>query len=632
MRRRAGTRPNNRRRARPLLEALEGRQLLTGPQASISQDIQKLQDLQSAEAAIAVQHARLNVGTFNAATGFFTGLGGPGPDDTSYFDLADPGGNEGPIMKPRHIYRPHESPTEAFINAVDVGLTFSVSNTNGGFSVTANNHTVSAGPGQNSLTVEVGTDSQVAYTVTAGNASYSGQFSIIRPPHIAVGTIPLIPLGVIYDVPQGQAGKNQIQLTTTSGTTTTVSVSFSQENSSSTEVPWDVGLTVLSSVKTIADTSSKVLGNFKAHLSSSQGDQTSGNQGTTGGDQSSGGQGTQDVSKLIGNIGNWVSDIALGSSIISNLLGSTDTTKITGGTIEQDTSDSLTITTSGTYIPGTKMGPGNGDLIRYLQNAQMVGIGWNGQVTMAPLPGLQVRQQSVYFLKQRLKALGTSNAPDPVTGLDRTSILALLALDPLAGGGVNASLDSSRFVKLGNYGVNGGTDTETFTSSSTQSQTDTNTETTSTVQTDKAGWLGFLGIGVTDNNTTKTTVTNKTSTKQDSTRSVAATLTLVAGANEYYTVDVYYDTLFGTLLVRKVGPSLFRAPARAPVAFKSGGHRIGVIKVTAPPKPSAPTYVPAAPAAPTPAPVTPPARPIFVASDRNLPAIRHVERMFLDDL
>src|SRR5262249_61885647 len=100
-------------------------------------------------------------------------------------------------------------PAQTSIKSVHVGLTFEVTIPRWGkFSVTANGTTVPAAPGQKQVTIEVGTPSHVDYTVSSSYQSYSGSFDIIRPPHLGVATIPVIPLAVVYDAPQANAHLN----------------------------------------------------------------------------------------------------------------------------------------------------------------------------------------------------------------------------------------------------------------------------------------------------------------------------------------------------------------------------------------------------------------------------------------
>src|SRR5262249_6469031 len=95
MRRRTATRSNNRRRLRPLLESMEGRQLLS----VADQVYAALQQYQMQQQALATVHGTVDVGTFNATNGFFTGLGG------SIWVSDNPGGpGTGPIMKPGKPY------------------------------------------------------------------------------------------------------------------------------------------------------------------------------------------------------------------------------------------------------------------------------------------------------------------------------------------------------------------------------------------------------------------------------------------------------------------------------------------------------------------------------------------------
>ena len=99
-----------------------------------------LQQFQMQQQAFATVHGTVDVGTFDARTGVFTGLGGS-------VWVSDPGGDpdRGPIYKPRP---PHPGPGEpgvTYLNSVNVGLTFEVANAQqGGYSVTVNGTTVSA--------------------------------------------------------------------------------------------------------------------------------------------------------------------------------------------------------------------------------------------------------------------------------------------------------------------------------------------------------------------------------------------------------------------------------------------------------------------------------------------------------
>ena len=126
--------------------------------------------------------------------------------------------------------------------------------------MTANGTTVSAGPGANALTVEVGTASTVTYTVSSGSASYSGSFSIVRPPYMAVGTIPIVPLAVVYDAPQGNSGgPNETELIQTGTQSTTVNLNYTTNNSTTTPGTVPTSYSALSEVESVWSAASKAI-------------------------------------------------------------------------------------------------------------------------------------------------------------------------------------------------------------------------------------------------------------------------------------------------------------------------------------------------------------------------------------
>jgi hypothetical protein len=492
----------NIRRSRPLLESLEGRQLLSSTPAQV---YAALQQYQNQETSIIAENGTVNVGTFNPLLGSFAGLGGKSP----LADLGGDGVNLGPIVKPPIVRPPIIYPTQTFIDALNVELTFYVTHSLGNFTVTANGTTVSAQPGATALSVQVGAASTVTYKVSSGSASYSGSFSIVRPPYMAVATIPIIPLAVVYDAPGSQNETERIQ---TSSQSATVNLNYTTNNSTTTPgtVPTSYG--DLPEVESVWNAASKAL-------------------------------------SIIPGVSSLVSG---GASLVSSLLGSVTTSNTIGTYDVTATTNGITYATTDTLIPTTHLGPGEGDVIEFITGAPFVMVGWNGQATTAELPGGEVQALSVSFLKQQLASLGTSNAPDPTTGLDRTTIQALLSLDPLATGGPNAPLDPNRFAYLGTYGINGAQWTHTFSVSLSTSQMNASTQTVENLETDQSGLLGFLGIGVTDNKTTQVTVTNTSSQTNSSSDTVSATVTLNAGADEYYTVQAFYDTAFGTVLLEEV--------------------------------------------------------------------------------
>jgi hypothetical protein len=522
----------DRRRARPQLEGLEGRKLLTGAPSTVTPTaslIQKASDTSSAadqvylglqqvagQLAIAAEHGTIPVGTFDRTSGKFTGLGGiPVEND----DPPDWDPTRGGPLKP--IKKPPSKPVPgvAYLNAVNAGLTFSVTGDPGDFSVTANGTTVSAAPGQYTVAVEVGTATNVAWTVRAGVRSYSSTLQIHRPPHIGVATIPIVPLAVVYDVPQDNAGQNVTTVTQTSGRSTTVSMTVSTENSTSTPADVPGGYSDLMAVRKVLSSAGPVL---------------------------------SAIPGVGGTFGQVLAAAGRGFSLISGFLGSADAVRTNVTTDARVTSHGVSYTDTGTSTPNTHLGPGDGDVIRFIRDVRLVTASFDGQAATAKLSDKGIQSISVHLLKAKLKSLGSSDAPDPETGLDRKTIQALLALDPLAAGGPDAPLDPARFQSMGVYGVNGTRDTYEFSCTLTSQQANASTQTTVNAENYTPGALSFLGLGVTDNKSTKVTVTNTATATDGASQTRAVRVTLNAGANEYYNVEAFYDSVFGTVLYRKV--------------------------------------------------------------------------------
>jgi hypothetical protein len=576
----------NTRRLRPLAESLEWRQLLT---LTPNQTFAALEQLQNQQALLARANGTINVGTFNAQSGTFAGLGGKSLSEI----IASANFNRLPMLKPPSPVPITYYPTETYIDAVNVGLVFQVIHRQGDFTVTANDKTVSAAPGENMLTVNVGTSSRVTYTVSSGGKAYSGSFTIVRPPYIGVATIPIVPLAVVYDAPQGDS----TVFTHMDSLSTTVSLQYS--NSSSTTTPGTSAYGDLTEVENVWNVASKALA-------------------------------------FIPTVGGAVSSVV--SAVSGVLFGSAQATTTDGSVNATETTNGVTYTTTDTITPTTHLGPGEGDVIEFMTDERIVAVGWNGQVTLTQLPGGgQVWAISVHGLKQILASLGTSNAVDRETGLDRASIQALLNLDPLATGGPNAPLNSSRFVSLGTFGINGAQWTHTFSDTFSTSEMNSSTRTVENMEIDQAGWLAFLGLGVTQTRTTAITVTNASSKTDSASHTVSATVTLNAGANEYDNYQFFYDTVFGSILIQEVPapppPPTVKTPViKLPIELHSGVFLAGATGRTPLVTRAEPTPGNAATAA-TSEPAQPPIRLAYVTSDpAPVPVILRRQFVRQDDI
>lgn len=64
------------------------------------------------------------------------------------------------------------------------------------------------------------------------------------------------------------------------------------------------------------------------------------------------------------------------------------------------------------------------------------------------------------------------------------------------------------------------------------------------------GWLSFFGLGVTERETIKTTVTQSNLVKATSERIDCATIDFSSEVDENYKVELYYDRVYGTFACR----------------------------------------------------------------------------------
>lgn len=251
-------------------------------------------------------------------------------------------------------------------------------------------------------------------------------------------------------------------------------------------------------------------------------------------------------------------------TVINGILGSATSTTTTGTTVNSDSSLGLTHFSDTTYSTNALLGPGLGDVVVFYKNARLAWVLVDGKVSLTLLDRGHLMMVTVDLLRNEL-ATARAGYPAPVTGLDATSLEALIRLDPLAttritaGDDTNlgATLAAPRFRQGQSLTINGVSFTQTVGHTITQVDTTTTQSTTSTVTECHRGWLSMLGIGETRNGTYTTTTTLGTSRTESVSSTASAQYSLQAAANEAYTLDVYYDTLFGSFLTRKPQAPLY---------------------------------------------------------------------------
>jgi hypothetical protein len=168
-------------------------------------------------------HANFSVGTFNAATGSFSGTV---TRDVCAYDYEF-----------RRVICEPGPPPQVTVNGVHVGFTVRWQNASGSVTVTVNgkSKTVSAGNGQ--ATIEIGRAREAGWRIVANGRSFEDAVVLNRPRVVGAGvfTINALPIGIAYEPPQDPDKLNNNRYTRVTTTATTLSSSF--QTSLSTTVP-----------------------------------------------------------------------------------------------------------------------------------------------------------------------------------------------------------------------------------------------------------------------------------------------------------------------------------------------------------------------------------------------------------
>jgi hypothetical protein len=431
--------------------------------------------------------ATIGMGAFDASSGAFHGL-------VSQTEV-----EIDPIL-----HKPHQItiPATATIQAVDAVLSFSVQNRGGlACSVTVNNVVHSIPTGQSSFTVDIGRADPVDWRIACGSSSYSDKIVITRDVHgVGAFTVRAWPISLLYEPPQNQAKTNWAAYTNATQRST-------------------------------ADTIS------------------------TSSDQSTGNTNFGAIHDLVGAINKVASVTPLSDGIskamgaVNTLLGTESTTITNGTTVTSDHTLEFSTATTSTQRTTAHLGPGLGDIVGYLENARFAWAFHDNQLMITLIDfNAEVYRPMVDVLDdlQSVEAGGAATK----TGLDQVTLESLVALDPLAH-------NSFGFLPAGRYDfvktlVPSGEITSGVSYTTTTTDKDAHTTYHSKVVESDEGWLSKLGLGegVTDDGTTKTTVTEGGSHTIVSGTTVQATFDLSAQPGEGYSVDVYFDKIFNTFMFR----------------------------------------------------------------------------------
>jgi hypothetical protein len=449
----------------------------------------------------------ISVGRFDCSSGEFSGL----KVDVFYESVADlfPGGYPGDRIwyvgnkrmemhrrGSRVEFRAIPSPK---IEAVHAHLTFRLDNPNtcsdNTWYVTVNSMTNSAPTSQETMTLNVRDSTWIEWSIQVGNHSYEGELELRREPNIGVGvfTLPAIPLLILYEPPCDSENESTATYRTTFSFSTELTTSFSTEEATTRPVA------------------------PQGYL------------------------GTQDAKSKLNTLATVFDNVPIpGGEAIPGALRSIATglgemnAELTEGQINA-TEETLrtTFQTQDSWSTGEcDGGPGVGDIIVYLSNVKMLWVVYNGNFTLTPLGWDGEHSHSVQWISENL---------------DAELAQELLKLDPFTDDEFS-ELDPNRFQYKTTFDISGMGGCRESEHSHTVEQIDRSTTTnyTTRVENYRPGWLSFLGLGVTEEKTVKTTITQSCSTAESVLHQNSVMARLCADSNENYIVSIYYDRVFGT--------------------------------------------------------------------------------------
>ena len=467
---------------------------------------------------IPAPYVTINVGTFNASSGVFSGL-------TTKVEVDPEPMEHGPKQKPVNPAprfqgaewvsvtidakwrRTTTSVPAPVVPLAPVMLQFAIANAASAWSVNVNGIIVNAPATQTTLTVSVWDAAMATWSVQAGANSHKDTLRIQRPAG-AVGfgvgafTIPVLPVTIVYAPPADSLNKSVATYIQGQTVGTTVTTSFGTDTSS-TAPNAETEYGGLADFKAGLDTLSQFLGLFK--------------------ESEAGG-------KIVGDI--------------SSQLGKFSSTVQKGITDLTDTSMTVTQTTTNTISTiASAGGPGSGDVMHFYKDVKMAWSLLHGQFTLTPLAFVE----TFFPVGGMQKNLGT-------LGISAADAQLLLALDPFVAGGAQADLPADRFAfqETWEYGFGVGIAQQLSITRDTKTTITEKNYTTDTTEWDPGPIFQLLGFG----GKNQTTVTLSNATGSDVSSVVTLNANLVSGPQDHFVVNVWYDNLFGTFAFQQGQPSL----------------------------------------------------------------------------
>lgn len=412
-------------------------------------------------------------------------------------------------------------------NSIFVILRFKIANPHGVLGVRTDTELQAVAPaGQDYLDLNLDNSlqpglNQIGCTLFGPIPDVTIEVDVLAPPTIAAGafTIEVLPLSLLYAPPQpapGSASKITSKLTTSSSLSRSIETSVGQTNNSKTATAY---------------TQTDFLGKIASALSDINTFIETAVEAASGGSGASGGSPLlKEVSAFLNLVSSIVGDT---TESTSSEYGATNSTKST-----------VTMTVDDTLQTWPGLGPGVGDLFVYLYNVRAVWMAYNGSLGIHVLGDAGQAHYSAQDLQNGVAPLGA------------TTCQALLQLDPFVSK-PPYYLDPSRFVpsdvqpqlmygpeQNGSYQIS---------YEITQEDKTTQVQTTTTITDYKPGWLTAL-FG--DNQTVENTMITTYTTTDDTTVGMKVSESLdvsIPPGSPTYTVDVWYDRLFGDIAFVRPG-------------------------------------------------------------------------------
>lgn len=443
--------------------------------------------------------AKLNVATFNGQTGKCTGL-----VTRNVSEEVEIGPNGKPIIRNETEIKPKANlpPSE------EVELGFKFTNLRQGATLRVSGKSYSIPANATSYTVQINGKNgkrNITYSIRSGSKSYSDEFELTQSIANLAGagafTIPYLPVGLIYQPPLDREKENFAMYSNTKGIGATVNMTLTNDQSNT-----------------------KAIFSRKEYISEKLGA----------------------VSRLLMNSGNPKAE-ALGSVLkiyktVLDGLGTYSGQKEEG----TETSNSTTFGFQNTQSESIKTvgtdGPGKDDLICFRKNVKVVWFHDGKQLYLLPIADDGKECLRAETLKAQIQA---------ATGDRKIALEQLLALNPLAANPSSPVLPGARFQKLETYTINGAEIEYGISTTEFSSTSNSTSNYTFKIEDYRKGWLSYFGLGTTEDKTVKTKITQTSTNTTSSSNTVSAQFTLHAEADEIYTVDVYYDNLFKTFLLKK---------------------------------------------------------------------------------